>query len=261
MRYLILGCGWVGEFVAKLWLNEGHEVWASTTTDEKYHRLRSDGIFVFTHNFDKSATLPDDLPIDFDYILVSIPASSKSTIEQLTHRFFHVAQSLSTLTYKKIIFLSSTGIYPDVSKEIMEDTFAENELQEKLLLAEKAIGQFPRTHVFRLGGLFGLNRIFAKYFANKICTTGGQLANFIHLEDVARIISLGFVTPLTYAIYNVVCPLHPSKKDVIEASAKKYGFDLPSAFNDSASFQKIVRSARLQNDLNYTFKYKSPLDF
>lgn len=34
MRYLILGCGWVGEFVANLWLKEGHEVWASTTTAE-----------------------------------------------------------------------------------------------------------------------------------------------------------------------------------------------------------------------------------
>lgn len=40
MRYLILGCGWVGEFVANLWLKEGHEVWASTTTAEKYHRLK-----------------------------------------------------------------------------------------------------------------------------------------------------------------------------------------------------------------------------
>lgn len=261
MRYLILGCGWVGEFVANLWLKEGHEVWASTTTAEKYHRLITDGIFAFKQNFDEPLTPAINLPKDFDYILVSVPATNKSTIEDLTKRFVRVSNFLSSLHYSKIIFLSSIGIYPDVSKEIDEDSFEEDELQSKLLLAEKSIGVFPNTHIYRLGGLFGQNRIFAKYFQQKECTTGGQPANFIHLEDVASLISEGFVKPLNNKIYNVVCPHHPLKQDVVEASAQKYGFDLPTAFNNSDSFQKIVKSNRLQNDLNYTFKYESPLDF
>lgn len=261
MRYLILGCGWVGEFVAKLWLKEGHEVWASTTTAEKYHRLLTDGIFVFKQNFDEKLTPVADLPKNFDYILVSVPATNKSSIEELTKRFLRVSDFLSGLNYSKIIFLSSTGIYPDVSKEIDEDSFVEDELQSKLLLAEKTIGLFQNTHIYRLGGLFGQNRIFAKYFQQKVCTTGGQFANFVHLEDVALLISEGFLKLLKHPIYNVVCPVHPLKQAVIEVSAKKYGFELPSAFNNVDSFQKIVNSNRLQNDLNYTFKYESPLDF
>lgn len=261
MRYLILGCGWVGEFVAKFWLKEGHEVWASTTTAEKYHRLLTDGIFAFKQNFDEQSTPVVNLPKEFDYILVSVPATNKSTIEDLTQRFLRVSDFLSDLHYNKIIFLSSIGIYPDVSKDIDEDSFDEDELQAKLLLAEKSIGLFPNTHIYRLGGLFGQNRIFAKYFQKKECITGGQPANFIHLEDVALLISEGFVKPLNYKIYNVVCPHHPLKQAVVEASAQKYGFELPTAFNDVDSFQKIVRSNRLQNDLNYTFKYESPLDF
>lgn len=261
MRYLILGCGWVGEFVAKLWLEEGHEVWASTTTEEKYHRLVADGIFVFKQNFDEQATPAIDLPTDFDYILVSIPATNKSTQDELTSRFIRVCDFLSGVKYQKMIFLSSIGIYPDVSKEIDEDTFEDEELQAKLLSAEKAISRFPRTHIYRLGGLFGQNRIFAKYFQSKECSTGDQPANFIHLEDVAALIRTGFIKPLQHTLYNVVCPQHPSKKDVILASAHKYGFEQPSAFIAGASFQKIVKSTRLQNDLNYTFQYESPLDF
>ncbi|UIR57166.1 GDP-L-fucose synthase [Sphingobacterium sp. SRCM116780] len=261
MRYLILGCGWVGEYVAKLWLKEGHEVWASTTTKEKYHRLVADGIFVFEQNFDRQATIPTDLPKAFDFILVSIPATHKFTLEELRHRFLHVSLFLQGLTYRKVIFLSSIGIYPDVSKEIDEYTFPEEELQEKLLLAEKVMSQFPNRHIYRLGGLFGQSRIFAKYFQNKVCTTGGQLANFIHIEDVANLITQGFDGQLTQEIYNVVAPEHPLKKEVILASALKYGFELPSSFDDQDSFQKVVTGERLQNDLNYTFNYKSPLDF
>lgn len=261
MRYLILGCGWVGEFVAKLWLKEGHEVWASTTTTEKYHRLMTDGIFAFKQNFDEQTVPPVDLPTKFDYILVSVPATNKSSIAELTDRFMQVGNFLSGLDYSKLIFLSSIGIYPDVSQIIDEDSIEESELQTKLLLAEKVIGQFARTHIYRLGGLFGQNRIFAKYFQNRLCTTGGQPANFIHLEDVAMIISKGFTKTLKHAVYNVVCPLHPLKKAVIEASAQRYGFALPSGFDDVDSFQKIVNGTRIQNDLNYTFKYKSPVEF
>jgi|GEM_PF-6403868 len=52
MRILILGCGWLAESFAMHMKHQGHEVWASTTTSEKYHRLKADGIFSFILDFD-----------------------------------------------------------------------------------------------------------------------------------------------------------------------------------------------------------------
>src|SRR5690606_41767941 len=85
----------------------------------------------------------------------------------------------------------------------------------------------PATSVFRLGGLFGKQRIFAKYFQDKIVTTGDQPANFIHLDDVLGLIDGAIQQKIQNGIYNLVCPEHPLKKDVIMKSAEKYILSYP----------------------------------
>jgi nucleoside-diphosphate-sugar epimerase len=50
---LILGCGWVGEELAYQLKGKGWNVWVTTTTPEKYHRLKNDGIFAYIHDFDR----------------------------------------------------------------------------------------------------------------------------------------------------------------------------------------------------------------
>jgi len=251
----------VGQSAAAKWLGDGHEVWASTTTLEKYHRLQDDGIFAFQYDFDTHDLPVESMPTVFDFILVSIPATNRHTVEVLRARFERVHTFLNRLQYQKLIFLSSIGIYPDISAYIDEYRLNEDSLHGKLKLAEQSIGQMERVHIFRLGGLFGKNRIFAKYFENKICSTGGQPANFVHVDDVTTLLELAFRSDLQHPIYNVVAPEHPLKKDVILAAAAKYNMALPSSFEDVDSFQKIVLGDLLQNELNYSFKFPSPLGF
>lgn len=187
MRILILGCGWVAESFAMEMKHQGHEVWASTTQYEKYHRLKTDGVFSFIADFDNSDTLPDvALPSQFDFVLNSIPASQKNSISALEIRFSNISRFLENIQWTKQLFLSSIGIYPGKDAVYDELNTAGIEFSEKLLLAEQLMLQVPRTYVYRLGGLFGKKRIFARYFANRICTTGEQRANFVHLDDVVR---------------------------------------------------------------------------
>ncbi len=259
-HFLILGCGWVGEAFAKLVVSRGHEAAVTVTSAEKAKRLQDEGINAMVHNFDQSARLPLD-GLHFDYILNSIPASKKSDITTLSLRFEQVADALQCVAYKKHIYLSSIGIYPEQSREFDEYFAVEKEMSEHLLLAEKEMHAVPHTVVYRLGGLFGQQRIFAKYFQGKICKTGAQSANFIHIEDVLALLWLGFMQPLSQSVYNLVCPQHPQKEAVIRASAAKYGYALPSAFKDEASYDKVVRGDRIARELQYTFKYASPVDF
>ncbi|MBE8720647.1 Rossmann-fold NAD(P)-binding domain-containing protein [Sphingobacterium pedocola] len=260
-RVLILGCGWVGEEFAIQCRNQGIEVWASTTNIEKYHRLKSDGIFSFLLDFDHVKQVPDILPDTFDYILTSVPASSKNTVEAISQRFNNVLSFIRLLQYSKHIFLSSIGIYPNIDG-VIDEYFGDKEaLNPLLLLAEEKMTSLPQTIVFRLGGLFGKNRIFAKYFAGKICTTGNQPANFVHIQDVIQLIFLAFATHFAHRLFNIVCPEHPLKKEIIVASATKYGYELPRSFEPEQMTQKIVSSDRVIQTLEYTFLYPSPLNF
>lgn len=257
MRILILGCGWVGEEVAKYYANKNWEVYVTCTSAEKKEYLGSLGLEVAIINFDSQAFV-SDFPNSFDYVLNSIPASSKNSVEQTSNRFQNVRQYLDTIQYQKQIYLSSIGIYPD--RDAVFDEDFSGDLNERLLVAEQQI-EMHNTHIYRLGGLFGKNRIFAKYFANRVCTTGEQPANFIHIDDVIALIRKGFETDLQKSIYNLVVPEHPSKKEVILASAKKYGFEFPEAFEPAHSFQKIVNADTIMHELSYEFKHPNPLHF
>jgi len=241
---------------------QGHEVWASTTTYEKYHRLKADGIFSFILDFDcESFPEKADLPDQFDFVLNSIPASQKNSLTVIENRFSNIKLFFGHITWRKQVFLSSIGIYPDKDAVFDESYVDTAELSSKLFLAEKCMLGLAHTIVYRLGGLFGKNRVFAKYFSERICTTGEQPANFVHIDDAVKLIEEASCHLLRHAIYNVVAPLHPKKMDVILASAKKYGYALPLAFEATDAVQKIVSGKLLQEELEYQFILPDPLQF
>jgi len=241
---------------------QGHEVWASTTTYEKYHRLKADGIFSFILDFDcESFPEKADLPDQFDFVLNSIPASQKNSLTVIENRFSNIKLFFGHIKWRKQVFLSSIGIYPD-KDVVFDESYADTaELSSKLFLAEKCMLGLAHTIVYRLGGLFGKNRVFAKYFSERICTTGEQPANFVHIDDAVKLIEEASYHLLRHAIYNVVAPLHPKKMDVILASAKKYGYALPLAFEATDAVQKIVSGKLLQEELEYQFILPDPLQF
>jgi nucleoside-diphosphate-sugar epimerase len=256
MRILILGCGWVGEEVAKYYISKGDEVYATCTSIDKQEHLLSIGCKVAVVNFDSTNSI-EEFPKEFDVVLNSVPASSRNTEEEIAQRFENLKNYISQITYDKHIYLSSIGIYPDIDFTF-DESYCGN-LNNRLYIAEQKMTQ-TKSITYRLGGLFGKNRIFAKYFENRICT-GDQPANFVHLDDVVDLIVLGFENDLQNSIYNIVAPEHPIKRKVIIASAKQYGFDLPSEFKPQDSFQKIVDGSRIVKEINYQFNYPSPLEF
>lgn len=261
MNILILGCGWVGEEFGRLMLRHGAQVTATTTTAEKKHTLSTLGIHVHLVNFDLEHVAEVPFTAQYDFVLNSVPASKRMSESEVRDRFLRVNNLLSNIDYQKHIYLSSIGIYPSVDGRF-DETFANLEqLHPTLKVAEDTMSTLSKTIIFRLGGLFGKERILAKYFQNKVCNSGGQPANFVHLDDVVQLIHLGFKNNLQHNLYNVVAPEHPKKEEVIKQSAGKYGFGLPSGFDNTDNYQKIVSGDRLEKELDYSFKFPSPLDF
>jgi Ketopantoate reductase PanE/ApbA. len=262
MNVLIVGCGWVGTYVASRLLSKGYKLWGTCRTPEKAAKLKEMGLRSYVIDFDRDAAINDLPKTTFDTIIISVPITRKDAIETVSSRFKRLTLFLKELSFRQVLYFGSIGIYPKVDGLITEDTFAAEELDEKLWLGESRLRTVcPDINVFRLGGLFGQERIFAKYFAGKVCEIGFQTANFVHVEDVCRIISITMEREVRGATYNVVCPEHPLKKDVIAVSAAKYGYGLPSSFTDSDQTAKIVSSNLLVAELGYSFVYRSPLQF
>lgn len=261
MNILILGCGWVGEEFGRMMLRKGVEVTVTTTTPEKMQALSALGFNVYLANFDQAAVSEIKLTEKYDAVLNSIPASKRMSESAVRDRFFRVQKWLSGIPYQKHIYLSSIGIYPNKDGQYDEDFADAEELHPALKIAEDMMSSLPDTTIFRLGGLFGKQRILAKYFQDKVCANGGQPANFIHLDDVVELICMGFEQDLQHHLYNAVAPEHPKKEEVIRQSAEKYGFRLPTDFTNTNNYQKIVSGQRLAHELGYKFKFPSPLDF
>lgn len=258
-RILILGCGWLGQALAHSYRAMGCTVYATTTQEEKYHRLKADGIFAILADFDQEF-LPLDFPSEVDYVINSIPATKRHGEGLLEARFRKVRGLLEKMRFEKHLFFSSIGVYPD-RDGIFDETYSLDVSDSNLQIGEKHMLALPDTLIYRLGGLFGEDRIFAKYFQHKICTTGYQLSNFIHVDDVVQLVQLGLSAGLEVGIYNIVAPGHPQKKEVIEASAKKYGYALPLEYQKGDDYKKWVSGLKIKSMLNYTFLYPSPLEF
>src|SRR5690606_35398632 len=152
-------------------------VWATCRSPEKASALQDKGFQSYVIDFDRDERSPDVGETAFDVVIVSVPITRKDTLEAVAVRFDRLVVFLKTLSFGQLLFFGSIGIYPKVSAVIDEDTFEEHQLNPKLWCGEwKLRSSFPALNVLRLGGLFGFERILAKYFVGKVCEVGYQPA-------------------------------------------------------------------------------------
>jgi len=262
MDILIVGCGWVGTYMATELVKSGHRIWATCTSAEKAGRLAALGLEARVVDFDKGEVPPGLGRQAFDLAIISVPITHKDSVETIHRRFAGLVAFLGGLSFRQAFFFGSVGIYPKVSAIIGEDTFLDVELEPKLLSGEQTLrAAYPGLNILRLGGLFGFERVMAKHFVGKVCEIGYQTANVVHVVDIHGIVLAMIAAESRGKTYNVVCPEHPLKKDVIAASAAKYGYGMPAAFSETDHTAKVVSPERLIADLGYRFEYRSPLEF
>src|SRR5690606_34615615 len=262
MDILMVGCGWVSSYIATEMLQAGHQVWSTSTSAEKANQLAERGIMAAVADFDTDDAFPDFAQKVFDTVIISVPITYKDSEERVQLRFARLIGFLHQLSFRQSFFFGSVGIYPKVSATITETSLADEKLEPKLLSGETALrAAYPNLNVLRLGGLFGFERVMAKHFVGRVCEIGYQTANFVHVMDIHGIVAAMIAEGSQAKTYNVVCPEHPLKKDIIAASAAKYGYGMPAAFSEADRTAKVVSPERLIADLRYQFIYRSPLQF
>ncbi|MGF1587755.1 MAG: SDR family oxidoreductase [Pleurocapsa sp.] len=210
MKLAIIGCGYVGSAVSRLWQEAGHNVTVTTTTPEKKSELQAiaSKVVVLTGN---DLTSLQQVIVDRDVVLLSV--GSKQRTPQAYHQAYLVtAQNIITAInatpgIKQLIYTSSYGILNCQSGDIIDETVTVNpkdEFGEILHQTEQVLLSVPQTKIktciLRLSGIYGPGRELIKIFSRVAGTTrpgtGEDYTNWVHVEDIARAIDFARVKQL-----------------------------------------------------------------
>lgn len=251
-KIVILGCGWLGKKLIDTFANT-KVIAVSQTTEVDFPYYKTHHITPFVLDFHLPQKLPTSM-LETEGIIISIPSSRKRTVENLDMIFKNLVASLTNYQ-GNIIFFSSIGIYPNVQKNIDEDTFLEKDLDKHLYLGERYIQEaFPKAAILRLGGLMGADRMFSNYFTDKDIPNPKHAVNHIHYRDIAKVVEL-FLQKNKSGIYNVVAPVHPTKQQVYDYQTQQLLYDVEESVGKRVSPKKLIDA------LDYTFLHPNPIYF
>ena len=266
----ILGCGWLGLPLAEHLRGHSHRIKGSTTSRDKLALLKGKDIQPYLITLDPA--LNEDLNPDYwdaDLLILNIPPGRDRNNIELFHKqqIQAVIDQLEESSISKVIFASSTSVYPLTSDIVSEeDTIpgkAARDSGNALLAAEKILldhASFDTT-VLRFGGLYGSDRHPVTRLAGRTnLSKGNAPVNLIHREDCIGVIQSVIDSTISNSIFNVVSDGHPPKKMYYPAIAQLKDLTPPEYAEDETKNYKIVSNQKLKHMLNYKFKYPNPMD-
>lgn len=241
--YSILGCGWLGLPLAKQFITKGVCIKGSTRSEEKALLLREQNIVPYIINIDEFTSFGDFLNTDVLLIMMT---------SKILEGYEYLIKEIEKASVKKVIFISSTSVYPRCNKEYTEEDETIDSLLvtvENLLRTNKNF----KTTIIRFAGLFGDKRQPGNWFKDKKIPQPNGFVNMIHREDCMAIISKIIDEDIFRETFNACVNHHPTRKDYYIAAKKRLGMPAPVFEEPSALVYKKVNPAKLIARLQYTF--------
>ena len=229
----IIGCGYVGKEVARLWQQQGLTVTATTTSPGRVEELQTvaDQVHVLTGN-DPGAL--QDCLVDQQVVLVSVGSKRGTSYgETYLSTAKTLAEVLPQTQVQQLIYTSTYSVYGQhhgavVTEETpVQPATANGEViaeTEQTLLGMSSL----RVCVLRLGGIYGpgrtLERIYSRAAGQTRPGTGAEAANWIHRSDIVEAIEFARSHSLS-GIYNLVQDEMPTVRELIARVCDRYGIE------------------------------------
>lgn len=261
-KITIIGAGWLGLPLAQHLSQLGYQVRASRTTSEGVAALTTQGIEGFIAQLGSTLSLPAT-----DIMIGCFPPQFKQGQgEFYPHYWRQLSQTAQQIGCKKLIMISTTGVYPQ-GAGIMREEMASFSLalnnpsfsdKARLLLEaeQEVIDSGIDYLILRFSGLIDQRRHPAQ-FAHKIKQISHLApANLLHLTDAISIIHFG-LSSLTNEIINVTTPNTVSKAEFYQAALNSIGSSFPLA-PSLAIEGKHISCAKLLN-AGYSFHFQHSL--
>ncbi len=251
-KFTILGAGWLGFELANQLKNK-YEVIVSARNNEKLLEYKNLGFVSYILNEKDFLSL--DKLLDTDYLFINYPPSKFDNYLSFLEKIY-LHDKIKTI--EKIVFISSTSIYPNSEGIFDESSFIEIPSNKIVFDAENLV--LNKTHIiFRASALFGENRIAGKRLANKIVDFSNTKINFVHRNDVIGATIFTIENNLN-GIFNLASKQHPTKEELYSFNAQKYSFEKPIFIDNGKSMQRIIDGSKIES-LGFTYKYFDAFNF
>ncbi len=246
----ILGCGWLGKPLAIDLINNGCGVKGSTTSEQKMDVFRALKIIPFLVDI----SLDNDISNFLNSEVLVIAITSKN-IEGFSNLISRIEKS----PVKKVLFISSTSVYPSLNKEMTEEDKTVNSPLveiESLFLKNRSF----KTTIIRFAGLFGYDRQPGNWFKDKAIPYPKGFVNMVHQDDCISVIKEVIIQDAFGEVFNVCSNHHPTREEFYK-NARKVLEKEPPVFDNSRPLKyKIINSEKIQKVLKYTFIHDNLLN-
>lgn len=242
----ILGSGWLGQPLAENFKKAKHSVYLSTRSLDKATQLQALNVMPYVVDIEN---LTDTIQsfLQAEVLIINITCKVLSSYQNLLNE-------IEKSPIKKVLFISSTSVYPSHYGLCKEDEPLTEETNlrciEKLFTESNS---FDCT-VIRFAGLIGAKRHPGRFFATgKSVKDGNGKVNLIHLDDCLKLIETIFIQNAWGNIFNGCADNHPAKKDYYCQMAKSLGYPEPDCVILENSATKVVCNQKIKKQLGYEF--------
>lgn len=241
----VLGCGWLGFALSRQLLSLGYRVKGSTRSVGKIKLLADAGIEPFIVDLGSVDQNLGDL-LQSHILIVDI------TSKDIDH-FRKLLRAIENSPVEKVLFISSTSVYPANNKIVSEESETEFPLNplveiEKLFMRCNAI----KTTIVRFAGLFGYDRKPGNFFrSGKIVSDPDAFVNMIHRDDCIALLATILEQDVWGEVFNACADSHPTKREFYTKAAEDIG-TLPPTFSiHSKAPYKIVNNNKMKEQLGF----------
>lgn len=176
----ILGCGWLGKPLALFLKSKGFKIKGSTTSIDKLTILKEDGIHPFLVDINEVIEETIQPFLASEILIVAI--TSKNVLG-----FKSLLKEIEKSPIKKVLFVSSTSVYPSLNREVTEEDATKNALLVEIEKVFRENVNFDTT-IVRFVGLFGQERQPGNWFKDKEIPHPKGFVNMIHQDDCIEIL-------------------------------------------------------------------------
>ncbi|MDT0551951.1 dTDP-glucose 4,6-dehydratase [Urechidicola vernalis] len=244
----VLGSGWLGLSLVDEMVTKGFIVKGSTTSESKLKLIEKIGAKPFVIDIDNLITTNIRNFLETEILIVNITSKSVEGFQNLIN-------FINNSPVEKVIFVSSTSVYPFTNNEVTE----KSSLKECALATIESLFQSSthfKTTVLRFSGLYNEQRHPGNFMKKgRIIQNPDGYVNLIHKGDCIGIILEVLKQECWGEVFNGCSNNHPKRKDFYIEQTKLIGRDSP-IFNYSKPTQfKIIDNSKLKRVLNYSFKH------
>jgi nucleoside-diphosphate-sugar epimerase len=273
-KLAIFGCGYLGSELARQALGLGWDVSAVTRNADTASSLSDSGVQKVVVAELGADSWKGEIDSTQDFVVNCVGAASPDLDGYLKS---YVDGQDSVVKWARdgkvgtFVFTSSTSVYPQKERRLVDETASSDGVSEKggLLLAAEQLG-FPggggigRSFILRLSGLYGPDRhLFLENVRNGETQSGDgdRILNLIHRDDavtaVFAVLQAGEQN--IGRIYNVSDGNPSSRAEIAVWLADKLGVDAPSfaGSDGSDTSNRKISNIRIRDELNWSPAFPS----